>query len=192
MSVLDDLLPQYDFGERHSTVVAATPAEALAAVKSATPREMPLTRILFALRSLPALVSRGRGLPDDPRRPLAEQMLEFGFVPLLDDERGLALGFVGQPWRLSGGSIPRLASAEEWRAFAEPGYIKAALSFTAVPDGRGTCLETETRILATDSVSKRRFRRYWFLIRPGSGLIRRDWLRAARRRAAAGVRPLRR
>jgi hypothetical protein len=150
---------------------------------------MLLTRVLFALRSLPALVSRGRGLPADPRRPLGEQMLEFGFVPLLDDERGLALGFVGQPWRLSGGSMPRLATADDWRRFAEPGYVKAAMSFTAVPERDGTRLETETRILATDPASARKFRRYWFLIRPGSGLIRRDWLRAARRRAATGVRP---
>jgi hypothetical protein len=43
-------------------------------------------------------------------------------------------------------------------------------------------VETETRALATDSRSRRRFARYWRLIRFGSGAIRRSWLRAAARR----------
>jgi hypothetical protein len=182
VSLLDELIPEYGFSERHSTFVAASPADALAAVKAATPREMAVTRILFMLRSLPALLRSGHGLPADPSRPLADQMVEFGFVPLVDDERGLAVGFVGQPWRVAGGSMPRLASAGEWHAFGEPGYVKAAMSFTAVPEGKGARVETETRILATDPASGRKFGRYWRLIRPGSGLIRRSWLRAAKRR----------
>ena len=176
---LDELLPDYDFNEVHRTPNAVRPAEALAAVKAATPAEMPLVRLLFALRSLPALATRGRGLPADPSRPLLEQMLEFGFIPVADAEDEVVLGFVGQPWRLSGGSMPRLASAAEWQAFAEPGYVKALMNFRAV---RGI-LETETRIAAMDPASRCRFGRYWRVIRPGSGLIRRSWLRAATRGA---------
>jgi hypothetical protein len=41
----------------------------------------------------------------------------------------------------------------------------------------------ETRIHATDPASPRRFARYWRMIRPGSGLIRRSWLHAAKGRA---------
>jgi hypothetical protein len=53
----------------------------------------------------------------------------------------------------------------------------------------GTELRTETRVLATDAASRRRFGRYWRVIRPGSALIRRTWLGAAKRRterAASG------
>jgi hypothetical protein len=183
VTLLDRVLPGYDFAERHAREVAAPPERALAAAKDATPAEMRFVRTLFALRSLPARVTRGRALPADPRRPLTNQMREFGFVVLVEDEREVVLGYVGQPWRLAGGSRPRLGTAREWLDFAEPGYVKAALSFSAVPEGSGTRLETETRIHATDAVSRRRFARYWRVIRPGSGLMRRSWLRAAKRRA---------
>jgi hypothetical protein len=175
---LDELLPEYEFAERHTTRVNATPAAALAAVKAATPGEMPLVRGLFTLRSGPALLTRGRGLPRSRDRPLAEQMIEFGFVPLAENEDELVLGFVGQPWKLAGGSMPRL-SVEQWHAFAEPGYAKAVMNFRAGDD----VLETSTRVHLTDASSRRRFAFYWRLIRPWSGLIRRSWLRAARRRA---------
>jgi hypothetical protein len=45
-------------------------------------------------------------------------------------------------------------------------------------------LTTETRVRCTDERSRRAFARYWYVIRPFSGLVRRSWLRAARRRAA--------
>jgi hypothetical protein len=177
---LDDVLPEFDFVERHVVALPVAPGVALAAVKAATPGEMMLVRILFALRSLPALVVRGRRLPAAADRPLVEQMIEFGFVPLCDDEDELVVGYVGQPWRLTGGAPPHLSSAEEWRAFREPGFVKAAMNFRA----DGSSLTTETRVQATDPRSRRRFARYWRVIRPGSGLIRRSWLRAAKRRAA--------
>jgi hypothetical protein len=183
VKLLEGALPTYEFVERHHTHVAASPERALAAAKDATPAEMRLVRTLFALRSLPARLTRGGGLPADPTRPLAAQMVEFGFVELAEDEREVVLGFVGQPWRLAGGSMPRVGTAREWLDFAEPGYVKAAMSFWAAPEGAGTRLTTETRIHVTDSASRRRFARYWRLIRPGSGLIRRSWLRAAKRRA---------
>ena len=175
---LDELLPTYEFAERHTTRVHSAPAAVLAAVKGATPEEMPFVRGLFALRSGPALLTRGRGLPRAKDRPLAEQMIEFGFVPLVERENELVLGYVGQPWRLAGGSMPRL-SADEWHAFAEPGYAKAVMNFRA---SEGV-LETCTRVHLTDAASRRSFAFYWRLIRPWSGLIRRSWLRAARRRA---------
>jgi hypothetical protein len=41
----------------------------------------------------------------------------------------------------------------------------------------------ETRIFTPDAVARRRFRRYWLMIRPGSGLIRRLMLRSIRAEA---------
>ena len=42
---------------------------------------------------------------------------------------------------------------------------------------------TETRVFATDEATRKKFALYWWTIRLGSGLIRRMWLRAIRRRA---------
>jgi hypothetical protein len=47
----------------------------------------------------------------------------------------------------------------------------------------GETLSTETRVSAADPSARRRFRLYWLAIRPFSGLIRRVWLRAIKRRA---------
>jgi hypothetical protein len=47
-------------------------------------------------------------------------------------------------------------------------------------------LTTETRVLLTDERSRRAFGRYWLLIRPFSGLIRRRWLAAIVCRANQG------
>ena len=168
--MLDELIPSYDFRERHSTSVSATPAATLAAVKATTLREMPGVGPLLALRGIRAARNR----------PLVAELVGLGFDRLVDAEDELVLGYVGRPWRPAGGRRVRPASPEAWAAFDEPGYAKAALCFRAV-DGR---LETETRIRLTDAASRRRFALYWALIRPWSGLIRRSWLRAARRRAA--------
>ncbi|MEP7335602.1 MAG: hypothetical protein ABI717_07460, partial [Actinomycetota bacterium] len=65
--------------------------------------------------------------------------------------------------------------------FAEPGYAKMAFNFRL----EDRVLSTETRVLLTDERSRKLFRRYWIVIRPFSGLIRREWLRAIARRAAA-------
>ena len=50
-------------------------------------------------------------------------------------------------------------------------------------DGAGTLLSTETRVEATDARTRVLFGVYWTLIRLGSGLIRRDMLRAVARAA---------
>jgi hypothetical protein len=50
-------------------------------------------------------------------------------------------------------------------------------------DLNGDTLSTETRVQLTDDRSKRAFARYWLVVRPFSGVIRRFWLRAIARRA---------
>ncbi len=80
------------------------------------------------------------------------------------------------------------ADREAFTAFEEPGYAKAAMSMLVRAEGRGCRLITETRIRTTDAGAARSFRRYWRLVRPGSGLIRRSWLAAVRRRVEAGKR----
>jgi hypothetical protein len=113
-------------------------------------------------------------------------MLESrGFLALVEEDDELVLGYAGQPWKLAGGAPAGVSSAADWKRFAAPGYVKAAMSFRAEPADGGALLTTATRVRATDNASRRRFGRYWRVIRPGSGLIRRSWLRAAARRAEA-------
>ncbi|HEX2092193.1 MAG TPA: hypothetical protein VHG28_07305, partial [Longimicrobiaceae bacterium] len=83
---------------------------------------------------------------------------------------------------LSGGIVR--VGAEEWRAWERPGYARAAWNFTVAPNADGTVhLATETRVRCTDAASRRRFLRYWRVVGPFSGWIRREMLQAVRKAA---------
>jgi len=173
-TLLDQILPEYQFTERHRVWVDAPPEAALAAAREVSLGEMKLARLLFRIRGLRNL---GHG-------PLWEQMLAGRFVALGEiTGREVAGGTIGQMWKLSGGHVPRIAGAPEFTNFSLPGYAKAVMSLAADRvDGR-TELVTETRVFATDEGARQAFSRYWLVIRLGSGLIRRLWLQAAKKRA---------
>ena len=110
-------------------------------------------------------------------------MLESRFALLGErPNRELVLGLVGRFWATSG-DLQRL-DAGEFRDFGRPGYAKAAWNFSVEEQHDGTTLlTTETRVLCLDTASRRRFRLYWTLIGPFSGLIRKDILRSIKRQA---------
>lgn len=176
-------MPSWDFEEFHRRAVAAPPAQAYAAIRETTLGEMPITRLLFAVRSLPDLVRGRRFLPLGGEAPLLDQMLDAGFVLLAEDPgREVVAGVVGRVGRL-GGAVARVTDAEAFAGLDAPGHMKAAMSFVVRERSGGAWVETETRVAVTDDRSRRVFRAYWLLIRGGSGLIRRDWLRAIAARA---------
>lgn len=68
-------------------------------------------------------------------------------------------------------------SAETFRMFAEPGYIKLVWGFHLLAENNGDVrVVTETRVQCTDGETQRWFRLYWWVIRPWSGLIRKRLL----------------
>jgi hypothetical protein len=160
-----DALPVYHHRERHSVHVRASPEAALVAARETRLEDVPLVIAL----------SRLRGLNPARRGPIWDGLIERGFR--LHDPETLVL--IGRPWRFGG----EIRSDREFLGFTEPGYAKMAMDLRAVAENGGARLETETRIFLTDARSRRRFAAYWLVIRPFSGLIRRLWLRAARRRA---------
>ena len=74
-----------------------------------------------------------------------------------------------------------MLDVDDFAAFDDPGYAKMAMDI-GYSEGR---LTTETRVFLTSPDARRAFRAYWLVIRPLSGLTRRSWLRAAKRRAEA-------
>ena len=72
----------------------------------------------------------------------------------------------------------------QFKGLANPGVAKAVMNFRIEEATEGACFVfTETRVHATDAAARRRFAPYWAIIRPGSGFIRRMWLRAIKHRA---------
>ena len=109
-----------------------------------------------------------------------EGMLSEGFA-LLEERPGkeLVLGTVGRFWQARGELCA--VSPDQFRAPAPSGTAKAAWNFEMGLRADGaTELRTETRVLCADVATRRRFRAYWILIRPFSGLIRQEMLAAVR------------
>ncbi len=196
-SRLDEIVPRWQFAEHHETRVRATPAAVERAIRAVTAREIALFRTLTWLRH-PRLPWRARpasilAAPAD--EPILAVALRSGFM-LLAEEPGREIVFgtlAATPPEL--GRLPvaereRLRAeldAERFRALAAPGYAKAVMSFRWSDEGDGwTRLVTETRVVATDAATVRRFAVYWRLIYPGSSWLRRAWLTAIRGRAEAG------
>ncbi len=178
------MLPAYDVAEVHSAWVRASPERVFQALREVTPGEAPMFRFLTRIRALPNWVLTGRPFVFDRRTPLLDQFLRAGFVLLADEPgRELVVGRIAQFWKLVGASSVSVRSAADFVAFDKPGYAKALLNFWLEREGVGTRLRTETRVAATDAASRVKFSRYWLLVRLGSGLIRRGWLKAVRRAA---------
>jgi hypothetical protein len=185
---LDEFMPEFDFNEVHSTLVAASPERTLAAAREVTARELPLMLVLMRLRTLPARVLGRAGRRGDPPKvaagPVVDGMMRNGFVVLAERRDELVLGVAGRFWALNSG-IARVG-AEEFASYDAPNQAKAVMDFQVEPAPGGCLLSTETRIRATDERARRSFGRYWRIVHPGSALIRRVWLRAVRRRAEQG------
>ena len=80
-----------------------------------------------------------------------------------------------------------MASLDDLRDFDEPGWLKFGMEWTLSPLAGGrTLVETVTLCEATDERSRRRFSAYWALIRPFSGLIRRELLGVVARAVSEG------
>lgn len=189
--LLDRYLPAFHFHETHSVQIAASAERVYRALQEVTAGEIPLVGVLFWLRALPARLAGGRVSGFRPHLSFLQQALAPGGGFLLLDEapgRELVIGTVGQFWKIQGGVYPWLTDREDFLSFADPRYAKAALSFRleSAP-ARATRLITETRISTPSPTAHRRFAPYWLLIRPGSGLLRRLWLGAIRRRAERGA-----
>ena len=179
--LIEKYLPTFDVREYHELAVQGEPERAYAALRSVDFNRSRLVRTLFAVRTLPTrLLSRGVK-PAPQFSSFLETAVELGWVILEElPGRELVAGAITQPWA----PVVRFVGlpAPEFVAFAEPGFAKIVWTFGVQPAAAGSCvLSTETRVLATDAVSRRKFRRYWFVFSPGIRLIRRVALNLAKR-----------
>lgn len=179
---LDDWMPRWQVGERHTLRIAAPPEKVFAALHEVRADEILLFRTLTAIRRCGG--TEPESILNAPeQKPLLDVATETTFI-LLEEEvpRELVLGTViaaPRDARKSGRLEPAL-----FRETLRPGVVLATMNFNVTPAGDGdSILSTETRVQASNASSLRRFGIYWRLIHPGSDIIRRMWLRAIARRA---------
>lgn len=168
MNLHEKYLPVFDFNEVHRIKVNADEGEIFKAIQELDLNRSPLIRMLFRLRGLPASSISG-----------FENLVNMGFtiLEMIPDREGIA-GLVGQFWKPSGNI--QVLDAKEFTAFQEEGFLKATWNFRILKEDNINVVETETRILCLGASARRRFRPYWFVIKPFSGIIRKEMLKILR------------
>lgn len=187
-TLLDRFMPAYEVSERHHIRVAAPAAVTLATARDLDLFQRPIVRAIFRGREL----ILGSSADDRPRpRGLLAQAQSLGWMVLGEvPDREILVGAVTKPWEanVTFRSIP----ANEFAAFHEPDYVKIVWTLRADPIATNASIfRTETRVLATDTAARRKFRRYWSFLSPGIILIRWASLKPlkaeAERRAASAA-----
>jgi len=168
MTLLDRIMPHCDFVERHSTIVRASPERIYEVIRRGDLAQHPLVRALLAIR----------GLGRSAKAFNLDAIVGGGFALLAEDPPNeIVLGVQGPFWKPS--CKLQTISAESFLTNVPDGVARAAWNFFVESNGRVT---TETRILCAND-SRMKFRLYWTIIHPFSGLIRRMMLRAIRKEA---------
>jgi hypothetical protein len=158
-SKLDEIMSRWQFVERHEIRIAAPPERIYSAIRDVTAREIRFFQILTAIRCMGRCRETESILHAPAAKPILDVALRSGFRILIDDApRELVIGTRVAPRTL------------------------AVMNFHVDGDGLVT---TETRVFAETDAARRKFAIYWRFIRPGSGIIRRSWLEAIKRRVEA-------
>jgi hypothetical protein len=159
VSGLDEFMPRWQFVEKHEIRIAAPQREIYWAIRRVTAREIRFFQLLTAVRCMGRCQEKESILHPPAAKPIIDVALKSGFMVMVDDfPRELAIGTHVAPQTF------------------------AVMNFRIETDGHVT---TETRVFAGTDAARRKFAIYWRLIRPGSGIIRRSWLEAIKRRAEA-------
>jgi hypothetical protein len=177
--LIDSFAPNPDTVEIHRIAINASPEVVYRALWTADLGN-PVIKLLLVLRMLPGFISRGsRSLPRNQNITL-QTLIDSQFGLLAEEpNHEVLLGVTGRFWRPTGNLSP--FDRASFNSPVPPGIARAVWSFTVEPGDNGqTILSTETRVTCGDRRTRRKFRAYWFFVRPFSGLIRRIMLRAVR------------
>ncbi|WP_062216589.1 hypothetical protein [Streptomyces sp. NBRC 109706] len=171
---LDRVSPRWDRRERHRLRIEGEPAAVIQAAEDLTWGEVPKFRRIMVIAGL------GR-VPFRKDRQVVTMFLDNDFRILHRSDDELVIGGIQRISRKQPIAPMGDDPATEFRDFDRPSHLLTCFNFR-YQDG---VLVTETRVRATSSRARRLFAVYWLVIRAGSGLIRRIWLRGVRRRMAA-------
>jgi hypothetical protein len=180
--LIDSFAPNPDAVETHRINISASPEVVYRALWTADLGGSPAIKILLALRSLPEFAAHPcRPLPQN-RKITLRTLIDAGFGVLAEQPgKEIVLGVSGKFWRPTGNLSP--FNREDFDVPVARGRARAVWNFHVDGASGQTTLSTETRVSCGDSGSRRKFRAYWFFVRPFSGLIRRIMLKNVRKAA---------
>jgi len=177
-SRIDQFLPTHDFGATYELHIDAPPSLVYQCLLRSDFNKPWVVRLLMTIRS-GKRPPRNR-VPGD----LPQRLRGTGFV-ILDDVpvEELVIGVAGKFWCPDGGRCLDL-TAGDFCGFARAGYAKVAWNFRLRTESpKCTVLSTETRIKCFGRAALWKFRIYWNLVGPFSGLIRKAILKQVKTEA---------
>ena len=178
--LIDSFAPNPDAVETHSIAINAPSEVVYQALWKTNLGGSLIIKLLMGLRSLPEFVLRRGCVPPRKREITLQTVIDSGFGILADQPDEIVLGVTGRFWRPTGNLSP--FKREDFDQPVPRGFARGVWNFSMNEDRPGrTILSTETRVTCGDNQSRRKFRAYWLLVRPFSGLIRLVMLRAVRR-----------
>jgi hypothetical protein len=169
--LIDKYLPSFHYREKHSISIASDPETISARLENLDFGRSAIIRFLFWLRGMPSKMLSVKGITNG------------GFIELEREfNKEIVIGLAGQFWKPKG-NLQTFAPAE-FVGFNKPDFLKGVWSFNIEQRGVEDCvLSTETRVYCTSELSRKRFSRYWIFVKPFSGLIRMEILRAIKKSA---------
>jgi hypothetical protein len=169
---IEEFLPDYDFSASYDIRVQAPAGVLYERLLRLDINKLWLIRLLMTVRTGKRLARKP--VPGD----LRQRVEGTGFVILAEiPNQELVMGVAGRFWRPDGGRCMGL-TADDFAAFSDPGYAKAAWNFRLEADSyRSTVLSTETRIKCLGRAARWKFRIYWTAVGPFSGLMRKAILK---------------
>jgi hypothetical protein len=121
------------------------------------------------------------GLDGDLR--YREMFRDYPFVVLEESEHRLISGLCGRIWTLAR-DYPRLADADEFAGWDEPGTVRVAFGHWVAPaDGGGSEIVSEARVEALDTRARLRLKAVWAVLAPFAPLVASEPLDMAVRHA---------
>ena len=172
-------MPEYQGFERHSARIHSRPDRVMQAVRESTFSDM---KSLVTLLEIRRAVLR---LPADKFREWQDKRVldAFSASGYLSDGSEHEIVLFGV-WNARTNRRPDVHTVQEFADYREPGGVKIAYAFNVEEAREGwSKITTETRVGATDDLTRRGLSRYWRFIVPGSGLLRLQWLEGIKRRA---------
>ena len=184
MAAADRFLADADLAVTELVLVAADTATTYAAIAAA---DVSGDRLLGVLGSLTHLDRRLGGEKMPPRK-LGELLgPELGFVTLADEPGTLFAVGLAARYSPFDRSVERL-EPDAFASFAEPGYVKAVVSFALRAQEAGqTLLTCDARVHATDDDTRSSLSATSFMLVPAARLLCRRLLELVKQQAESGT-----
>ncbi len=184
-TLVDEIVPEYQIGEKHSIFIEAPPARVFDSLKRAKDDEQSVIK-LFDLLPVIAGKRDASSLSED-EKPLYEMLRETSGLVLEKPNKE----FVAANIATMDEHIPSTPNTVRGFVTYRLRYneMKLPVSFRVDPEEGGSRLTTETRIMFAVRNLCRDYFWYWGIIYPGSSLLRIDFLEAVKHRAEAALSP---